>query len=702
MDGEALLERLLQAGGTSLEDLRRDLDEAIEPCLVNLSDGLPAPAFIPTARRRDGSQIWYGLAGPTFDAGELLGLTRTCIEPGLGTVTAPDDVIDPGALASMVAESTGGRWVQVEVPPARPEAARQLGALALNLRRRADRHPRSVVRDLPHVLRDLDTSIHLADHRRTEALLKELEDLSGLTADNRCFLLVDARSRAGLHLAALRTAGLGRLLDALPPPGVRRAVLTSLHSIMSKEGHEDPSTEVLDDDLREAFEKVVEIPPRSVDDEQAELLVLAMDRGWTVRCDDVAAMREAAQRARERRLEQRPDEEPRTQAVADTEPSDDDPIELLRAALASLDLDAVAALAAKHPEVAENPMAAALLASSRPVTEPASVELEPASVDPEPVSVDSWERWIEIAMDGRPADLRNLAMEGGARPWPVRDEALDALTHAIEEADEEQAERLRRGLVHLLDAAEDLGHRSGRSALISAIRLVAEHPPTSDAEEEAVISWCDVLGRQGMNDDQAADLLLYLTALLDRIVDRWRMAWAADLLLVLTRAPAITRANSVADTWNILQSDALRYASALPVEVKESLADVATNLGFPLPAPLEPAHVGGSDPLERLTTQTVAIHTLTVSAAQAARDAILLAAPDSSVTINDDKKATDRLRALASSADYFLFTSRSCQHAASGALFEERPSSRPVLQVAGTGKSSILRRLREALTEVDR
>lgn len=710
MDGDTLLIEFLERGGVLLEDIVDELGPAVEISFANIREGLFAPAFLPTRRRRDGSRIWYGLVAAPFAVEELVQLTRASIEPGLGTVTAPTDVIDPGSLATLLDEETNGRWVFVDVPEEAVEAAEALGRLATNLRWRAARGARNQVRSVSRVLEDLDRAVSIGDQPLLDQLLEELAQLPRLTADNRCFVLVHARTRAGRHAAALKTEGLDRLIDAVPPERIRADVLTSLHSLMIAPARVDLDPTLLSDAQREILGAVASIPPRRLDGAQAEVLLVASELGMFEApvAEDVQSLALAARAARERALvdDELPAPSPR---LLDDKPIDDraTPQEQLRTALAAFDEKRIQQIVAAHPEVLDDPVAARFV---RPfMTLPVEAIDAHGSVDNQAVAQfedgrdasppTSWSGWIDRAMADAPWPESRAAAEEGVRVgWLAAPEDLDHLADAVDDAREWQAERLRGGLALLLDSADELGDVHGRRGLVAAIRLIADFPPETEAELHAVAAWCDTLGRVGMSEAQTADVLLYVDVLLERSLSSWNFGWAVDLVLALCRAAAVRRSDHVVNLFAMLQTHALQRPARLPTEVRESLLDLSLEVNQKLVDVLRPPE-GQDDVLASLESRTVAIHTLTISAAQAARNVIDANAPDATVVLNHDKKSTQRLRALAESADIFLFTSRSCQHAASDAIDAVRPSRSPVLYVDGTGKSSILRRLREHLEQ---
>ena len=65
--------------------------------------------------------------------------------------------------------------------------------------------------------------------------------------------------------------------------------------------------------------------------------------------------------------------------------------------------------------------------------------------------------------------------------------------------------------------------------------------------------------------------------------------------------------------------------------------------------------------------------------------------PGISIDTNDDHVCTDRLKALAKSADLFVFASRSSKHQAFFCIKDHRPKNDLFVQPPGKGSASIVR-----------
>jgi hypothetical protein len=98
---------------------------------------------------------------------------------------------------------------------------------------------------------------------------------------------------------------------------------------------------------------------------------------------------------------------------------------------------------------------------------------------------------------------------------------------------------------------------------------------------------------------------------------------------------------------------------------------------------------------DALRGKTVAIYTLTESAAVRARDFLVRNFDGVAVSLSSDHVATDRLSSLARSADIFVIATRSAKHAATTFIEAQRPKTRPPVYTSGRGSVSLVRAVLE-------
>jgi hypothetical protein len=176
--------------------------------------------------------------------------------------------------------------------------------------------------------------------------------------------------------------------------------------------------------------------------------------------------------------------------------------------------------------------------------------------------------------------------------------------------------------------------------------------------------------------------------------------WAIDHLDLLARHPAPdieARAGFARATFSLLHRTPGRVAP----EQRDVARLVAAEIGLAgeFAAMFPPALAGAEaeDPLAALAGQSVAVYTLTESAARQFQAVLEVRAPGVRVSLCHDLDASQRLKQLARQADLFIAAVRSATHAATGCIDANRPEEKPTLRPRGKGAASMLRAVREHL-----
>jgi hypothetical protein len=104
---------------------------------------------------------------------------------------------------------------------------------------------------------------------------------------------------------------------------------------------------------------------------------------------------------------------------------------------------------------------------------------------------------------------------------------------------------------------------------------------------------------------------------------------------------------------------------------------------------------------EYLTGKSIAIYTLTESAARQAESALKFITPDLKVTISSDTGGTSALKSMSQNSDIFIIATSSAKHAATGFIQQMRPREKPTLFASGRGFSSIVRAIEDFILHVD-
>ena len=105
------------------------------------------------------------------------------------------------------------------------------------------------------------------------------------------------------------------------------------------------------------------------------------------------------------------------------------------------------------------------------------------------------------------------------------------------------------------------------------------------------------------------------------------------------------------------------------------------------------------DPFTDLAGRSVAVYTLNESAARQVKQVLEARAPTVRVVLCHDADGSRRLRQLARQSDLFVMAVSSATHAATDFITANRPPHLPLLRPAGKGSASILRVVRDYLSD---
>ncbi len=191
-------------------------------------------------------------------------------------------------------------------------------------------------------------------------------------------------------------------------------------------------------------------------------------------------------------------------------------------------------------------------------------------------------------------------------------------------------------------------------------------------------------------------------------LDLWRahiapalLDWLVDFFELLTAFPCPDEGRRQ-DLCRIAIEGLQRFERRAGPEIRDVLRRLCADLGqaelydLHLPAPAT-AQAEGEDPLAVLAGMTVAIYTLTESAARQAQSVLESRYPGVRVSRCHDQAASRRLIQLARQSDLFVVAIGSATHAATDCIQRSRPRELPTLRPTGKGSASILRAIREGL-----
>jgi hypothetical protein len=312
----------------------------------------------------------------------------------------------------------------------------------------------------------------------------------------------------------------------------------------------------------------------------------------------------------------------------------------------------------------------------------------------------SWTEWLQLLPDPRFTAAVDVAREGVSQ-WT----SAQLLAR-------EQAAALAEGFLRV-GVSEEIGRTRLFESLPSLIRWVKEDPdyprrPLRDVYE-ALLQLFSLLEYQGGAErNAAADLLdatlsLGTTAegyrqllgdfatLIDRGAGDSSIYWLIDVAEILLHYPTPDPPARLTILNNILDSLQPLLLLLSPGQ-RASYNRVAVAASWPsLPPPVQPHKVTGFEYLRR---KSVAIYTLTESAARQAEAALKEIEPTLEIELAHDHVASARLIRLAREADIFVLVAASAKHAATDCILTHR-GDRPLLYAPGRGFSSIVRALED-------
>ena len=715
MTSERFLQAFYSTPNLTYEQVTVDNAERFRSMLQAARAGWLVPTFLPVRRMEDGPHRWYGVLHPSRPLRELEDVARNAVDPSYATITTRSELPGPvGPLEERLEEAFSRSWLRIDLRADDDVRQPVVNALERQVRNLLRRPPieLSLSRNVSRIRADLDLAIGESDAAAVDRLLLELAGLPTVTAENRLYITIDAYSRSGRHRAVIDLDDLDRIIQSRPPRPVRLALLTSLRAALPASERELGDFQDLAGPVGPLLEQLLEQAPQAETVAQVEsllaanlltapasrppwaeppyLLALLQDLGgdlgaWKARFISVEAgsgSYEIPIDLLEAQAEQATTLQEVRRVVADA---------------LTLGTPAAAAIAARAvqdhaPQLRTDRLLGDVV---RRLEEIANVGAGSPS---------SWHDWIAWCSAGelRP-EARDLVEQHVGTWGAITGSELELLRTTMTDPTSVTAANLRSALglaIEHLGPVGDTGQR--RELLQAAIQLLAYGGPTSHDERQATLTWVEQLCFDGV------DTPAYL-ALLEQLEEIWRQVasagaaeWVIDLLAVLAVAPIApgdATAAREAFTHQVLQR--MRgWITTLDDEARDTLVRTAAMLEIELPGIA--ASDAQTDPLTALDHRSLAIHTLMRSSAMTCVAAVRRVAPDCQIELNEDHVETDRLTALAATADVFALVTGASKHAASRAVERHRPPGKPLVRVPGKGSTMLLRELRTAVAGLQR
>jgi hypothetical protein len=701
------------------------LAEWLDGRIAALRESPDMPALLP--RRRGDALAWYGIARTKRERRELVQVLQAFVGPTYATLRV-DRPLDEHDSIDVAAKAFAEESFTIDVLSGEQAAMRRALDLYFDLAAIRPRRTIAVSRPLGRLLREFEMAVVAGSGELSGELLAEIEASGQLSAQNLAFLRIRRLSGLRLDRDVLELPELATILSIRRPARVTAALFDAVYSteLASFEAREDaagaldhlsnsvllrypalfrsrqglqtasavkayaiytalahPEDHVVLAELAQATDLLPE--ERSYIHAIAALVAPVEEVGPTLSAavDAVHAGRFDGALALARDL-------PPTVERAEL---------LMRCAIEIDSLDAMGVARSAVNALEEDDRRS--ITGSRLYSAPwERIEriLTGTTAEPTPTN---WREWFQRAASPEPFDLGLELAERSVVEW-TSDALTPADSRAISELlnqdlDPGSLRQIKDALPHFLQFIERVTEPTQHRALLddlSTLLLVDDDPSVADVA--VVVTLIGTILELGAAAERRRELVDDFIALHARVDSAAHLDAAIDLFdIVLTFAAADTapREASFAMLLNALQRWRRRVRPEQWLIARDLAAEAGAAEAVNQLVPAEEADVEDTDRSQRdaLRGKTVAIYTLTESAAIRARDFLLRNFDDVAVVLSSAHVASDQLASLANSADVFVIATRSAKHAATTFIEAQRPPNRPPAYAAGKGSVSLIR-----------
>jgi hypothetical protein len=310
-----------------------------------------------------------------------------------------------------------------------------------------------------------------------------------------------------------------------------------------------------------------------------------------------------------------------------------------------------------------------------------------------------WLTWVSWVVEDLPAPQDALDVLEEALPrWSVdtfRRSADDifSLSALINGASDRSQQCLRSAYPKLYDffaVGDGLPAREFISLYSSLVTLIGISEGVDEDELELASSLAAAMLQVGLDESGYKELVSDLDCILDQNASYTNLSWALDTAEMLALHPA-GDGEARAQFFSKVVNEAFKYAHRLDRVLRLNLELLAKDFGCAelLDSMLSQSDESNPEP-DTEFAGIIGIYSLTVSAAQRAKEVLAQSYPKASIEINSDHVSTERLKSLVKRAEIMAFSWRSSKHQAYYAAKEAR-APRSLTMVKGKGTSSIIR-----------
>lgn len=307
-----------------------------------------------------------------------------------------------------------------------------------------------------------------------------------------------------------------------------------------------------------------------------------------------------------------------------------------------------------------------------------------------------WEEWCSrVAADTEWADAERVLRSEHDSWAPLADLPAGELRTAADQVLEGWVNANRLQVVASLDllcqAAETtVGRASGYFAEVLLEILSAQEnlsPATRDAYLQVLAQLLDHVGVADYRNSVDQALALWRAVASVHAVD-----WGLSLVELVVSAPCPDDGIRRRLIHQVL-GDAAAWVRRLNLRQRSELIALAEENDFPLPL-MEQADASGAEESvwARLNGALIGVYSMQPNVVGLLRRRLAPLCTPAGVEGNDDKVATDALRAMVRRVDYLVVDTRHAAHAATGAIDDLVPKSEQILP-GGGGVSAYLRAL---------
>lgn len=213
---------------------------------------------------------------------------------------------------------------------------------------------------------------------------------------------------------------------------------------------------------------------------------------------------------------------------------------------------------------------------------------------------------------------------------------------------------------------------------------------------------CGALLRIGVTSEEYQSMLDGAREIWEKYKSPAKLDWVLDFMDLLINFPCISAATRLEFFINVtnitctfqhrVEQRQWSYMALLFRDIGGS--EVFSQLTVIVTVDKDATNLWGKI-ISNLEHKSVAIYTLTETAARRVKYFLENESRNILVNLFHDKVGTDRLRQFARSADFFIIATASAKHAATTFIEDNRPHHLPILRPAGKGSASMLRVLFE-------